>query len=396
MSLGKTNITTLSEGAIVTEVEEFKWLQMQSGVLGNFVKAIYKNGYLVAITADGMVVYTTDGETWQTSTLEYADCKLNDIEWDGSRFILVGSYTNTIENLTGTVGLILTTSDLISFVPVNINNEDDDYSTETKYYDIEYHAIYMQNGHYIILANRHVNGSEDIYLYEGDLTNDWSNHTYIFGKTPKRGTVSFAKNSSEMLVCFNALHSSQTYYNYVYKVNGTHAVQIKELSSGYTSVPMVSAIECKDLLYYMSKLSNDKYEFAKVSESNEIFIMNTEKNFAFKSGVYFNECQLFINNHEMLVVKKGENIADKTLDNLIEIAPELTMNCITKAFGQLYIFGNQGVILKSSVETNNEEAVTVQALSAKRALGEAKAYTDQQYALLEARIAALEGAPETK
>lgn len=91
--LGKTNISTLSEGAIVTEIEDFKWIQIQSGIYGNFVKAVCKNGYLAAITADGTVVYTTDGEVWQTSVLEYEDCKLNDIYWDGSRFILVGSYS---------------------------------------------------------------------------------------------------------------------------------------------------------------------------------------------------------------------------------------------------------------------------------------------------------------
>lgn len=85
---------------------------------------------------------------------------------------------------------------------------------------------------------------------------------------------------------------------------------------------------------------------------------------------------------------------DKTLDDLVEIAPELTMNCITKAFGQLYIFGNRGAILKSSVETNNEDTVTVQTLSAKKALADAKIYVDERYAELEARIAALEALKE--
>ena len=132
------------------------------------------------------------------------------------------------------------------------------------------------------------------------------------------------------------------------------------------------------------------YNLCKITNSDECMLMSSEKNFAFVDGVYFNECQIFINNHEMLIVKKGENIAEKTPDNLVEIAPELTMNCITKAFGQLYIFGNQGVILKSSVETNNEEAITVQALSAKKALMDAKRYTDEKYAFLEARIIALE------
>ena len=202
-----------------------------------------------------------------------------------------------------------------------------------------------------------------------------------------------AKNSSEMLVCFNGYKSSNGTgnYNYVYKINNAGAVLVKLLSLCETSIPMVYAIDCKDILYYMSKLSADDYVFAKVSDANEVFSMSTGQNYSFKGGAYFNGCQLFINSHEMLIVKKGESIADKTLDDLIEIAPELTMNCITKAFGQLYIFGNQGAILKSSVETNNENAIIVQTLSAKKALSDAKQYTDEQYALLEARIAALEG-----
>lgn len=92
--LGKTNITTLSEGAIVTEIEDYNWIQVQSGVFADFVAAIFKNGYLVAITADGTVVYTTDGEAWQTHMLEYENCRLNDIDWDGNDFVLAGGYIN--------------------------------------------------------------------------------------------------------------------------------------------------------------------------------------------------------------------------------------------------------------------------------------------------------------
>lgn len=387
--LGKTNITTLSEGAIVTEVEDFKWIQMQSGVHGNFVKAIYKNDYLVAITADGTVVYTTDGEVWQTSILEYEDCKLNDIEWDGSRFILAGSHTATVGEATATYGLILITTDLVNFTLFDIKSNDDDGS----HYNKEYYAVHAKNGKSYILAYRIEYSSFKLVLYESDLVNTIGKNIYVWTYYFGSGTISVAKNSTEMLLCFNAsiYNYDKDCYNRVYKVNGNNIATVKMLSEKGTTIPMVFAIECKDTLYYMSALTQDNYEFAKVSEANETFAMSTEKNFAFKSGVYFNNCELFINNHEMLIVKKGESIADKTLDDLIEIAPELTMNCITKAFGQLYIFGNQGAILKSSVETNNESTITVQTLSAKKALSDAKQYTDEQFALLEARIAALEG-----
>ena len=66
------------------------------------------------------------------------------------------------------------------------------------------------------------------------------------------------------------------------------------------------------------------------------------------------------------------------------------MTFIEKAFGQLFIFGNQGLILKSTNEVNNKEAIAVQHLSAKQALAQSKIYTNEQVASLEARIAALE------
>ena len=80
--LGKTNITTLSEGGIVTEIEDFRWIQGQSGIRSDFVKAIFQNGYLAAITADGAIVYSMDGEVWEVVRPDAEGCKLNDIDWE--------------------------------------------------------------------------------------------------------------------------------------------------------------------------------------------------------------------------------------------------------------------------------------------------------------------------
>lgn len=165
----------------------------------------------------------------------------------------------------------------------------------------------------------------------------------------------------------------------------------KVIETGKQSGNLLTPVfECKNELYYMRLYSSENYVLSKVIDTDEKIVLSQGINYGFVDGIYFNNCQLFINNHEMMVVKKGESLANKTLDDLIEIAPELTMNCITKAFGQLYIFGNQGAILKSSVETNNENAIAVQTLSAKKALADAKAYSDERYAELEARIMALE------
>ena len=131
----------------------------------------------------------------------------------------------------------------------------------------------------------------------------------------------------------------------VYKINDSGAVTwITEERSGQT--PQIHVLECRDVLYYYSTSSAVKYKLVKVLASNEQVTVSTDQNYAFADAVYFNEDEIFINAHSMLTVKKGESISDKTVADLVEIAPEDTMTCITRAFGRPYIFGNRGLVMK--------------------------------------------------
>lgn len=374
--LGKTNITTLKEGGIVTDVADFSWVSMQSGVHTDFVRCIYENGYLVAIAPDGTIVWTTDGEVWNTVKLEYEDCWLNDIDWDGERFVLAGSCKEMISDKATTSRMIVFTKDFETFEKLE----------SFKHEDSEIHYIFPKNGKYIVLTGgfHYSSAMEKMYIYTIDLTTGKDEiSSEIYGATAQHNHKRYAfcaKNTSGILAYTNMAREDA---RYLYKADNT----IKRLSK----IKTVSVFECKGVLYYIQLLQEENYNLVKVTDAGEELTMCTGQNFAFVDGVYFNGCELFINNHEMLVVRKGESISDKTVDDLIEIAPEMMLNCITKAFGQLYIFGNQGVILRSSVETNNENVIAVQTLSAKKALADAKAYADSRYAELEARIAELEG-----
>ena len=53
--LGKTNITTLKEGGTVTEIEEFSWVPVNSGIRRDFKMAVFGNGILVGVTESGDV-----------------------------------------------------------------------------------------------------------------------------------------------------------------------------------------------------------------------------------------------------------------------------------------------------------------------------------------------------
>lgn len=390
--LGKTNINTLKEGTTVTEIEDYRWIQMQSGVVSDFVKAVYKNDHLVAITADGRVVHTMDGEVWTVSVLEYRDCKLNDIDFDGSRFIIVGSYL--LEEYSNSdfsrEGLIVVTVDFMSYEKKDIIFDSG--------HVVAYLAVYPQNGKYIVIADKGPNAGGGGHLCTGSLeTTRWETDKTM--QIDRCATFSIAKNESGIILA-GLNYDGGRYYNSVCQIIKGIEIEVNvryEISqTDKYEVKNINVFECKDEFYYIFLREYEEYEFAKVPnpDSGDVVTISDHINYMFKDGIYFNGCQLFINAHEMLIVKKGENIADKTLDDLIEIAPELTMNCITKAFGQLYIFGNRGTILKSSVETNNEDAVAVQTLSAKKALADAKMYADERYAELEARIAALEALNE--
>ena len=404
--LGKTNITTLSEGAVVTEIEDYNWIQMQSGVYGNFVKAVYANDYLAAITADGAIAYTDDGEVWQTSMPEYDDCKFNDIYWDGRRFIIVGSYefTDTTSDKNYQMGLILTTTDFSTYEKVEIPGQFTIKDNERVDWVSEYLGIYAENSKYFVLGIRKVNGivnsfqKETIYIsrFSGDLENKWEVLT-LQNLDGLNSLFSWASNENKFIMSYSGNFKNGSYLTYLNEVLVSDSYRTYEIETKNGSENRLTPVfECKNELYYMRLYNEDNYVLSKVIDTGEKIVLSRDINYGFVDGIYFNNCLIFINNHEMLVVKKGESIADKTLDDLIEIAPELTMNCIIKAFGQLFLFGNQGAVLKSSVETNNEDAIVVQTLSAKKALADAKKYTDDKYTELEARIAALELASEAE
>lgn len=373
--LGKTNITALPEGGIVTDVEDFSWVRMESGVHTDFVRCICENGYLAAITADGVVAWTTDGEVWESVKLEYEECWLNDIDWDGGRFIIVGSYKRAVGETALKDVLVIFTEDFSAYEKAEYAMNSDARD------DYEMHYVFPKNGRYLAVVGFYARSSNVNYVKVMDT--DFAGHGEflpgIYSSTSNKSlkrNVYCAKNADGMLV-YGVCQDSYGRDVAIYKVDGN-------VSRTAEAVSKASVFQCKGTLYYMFLRAQENYGLNKVSDSGEVLTVCTGQDFSFVDGVYFDGCQVFINNHGLLVLRKGESIADKTVDDLVEVAPEMTLNCIAKAFGRLYMFGSQGVVLRSGVETDNGEVVAVQTLSAKRALAEAKAYTDARIAELAA------------
>lgn len=322
------------------DIENALWVQVPSGTYSNFVKAICKSGYPVAITADGTVVFSTDGVSWEKSKPDYPDCKFTDIDWDGERFLIAGSYT---DGAARTVGLLLETEDFREYRKLEIPNSLD---SDTNY-DTCYYAVYPENGKYVVIAVRK-SVPERLHVYVGDLENEWKVAKDFFD--PSRVSllgIGVAKSSTGMLMY--ARYDPNT------TGMGDRDIVVRIDSEGvsknffYEPAPNdIHVFECRDALYYCAHSKNQEYKLVKVPESGDQIILSTGKNFAFLGGVYFNKCDVFINYHSMLVMKNREGFEEKTLDDLIEISPEAAVSCITKAFGRIYIFGSRGLILVSS------------------------------------------------
>lgn len=360
--LGKTNIMPLAEGTIATEIENYSWIKMPCGLNGNFVRTAQGGGYLAGITADGSVAYTTDGEVWRTVRLQYQDCRLEDIEWDGERFVLVGGYKPDEFNK----GLILISTDLETYEQFE--------GQETTYDRTTIAAALSQNGKYIT-----VNKDAVAIVWEKD---DGTAKSEQLTRTTVT-ELKAVKGMGHMYTAWKEPGGGETYV-----INKTNID--KPISNVSRRNNIGNIFECKNEIYWMCLKPEENYCLYKITEADEFVQMCADQNFIFIDGVYFNGCRIFINRHEMLVLKKGENLADKTVEDLVEIAPESQINCITKAFGALYVFGDYGCILKSSPVTNNEQSVAAQAMSAKRALEDAKIYTAEEIRRLEGRIEALE------
>lgn len=321
------------------EIENTIWVQMPSGTYSNFIKAICKNGYPVAITADGTVVYSFDGESWEKSKPGYKDCTFTDIDWDGERFLITGSYVNEESN---TVGLLLATEDFKEYTKIDIPNSENTYAA--------YYAVYPVNGKYTVVALRKGTGNnkDSVRIYIGDFSGgEWNERVFGDNILSAIYSVRVIKNSTGILVYFNGRISDPVSYyrEYIYGLNevGDSRKLIENVSNNEYSL-----FECKDTVYYFSYRESGNYQITKVLDPTGTEVVSSGQNFAFVGGVYFNKQEVFINARSMLVVKTGEKMGDKTVDDLIEISPETAMSCITKAFGRIYIFGNRGLILKSS------------------------------------------------
>lgn len=78
-------------------------------------------------------------------------------------------------------------------------------------------------------------------------------------------------------------------------------------------------------------------------------------------------------------------------ERTFNISPENTQRKIEKAFGNIYIFGDNGYILKSSSEATSGDIAVLQYISARSALEQAKSYSDAKIKALEQRVMVLEG-----
>lgn len=419
--LGKTNITTIKSGIIVSDVAEYEWNSVGlSDVMGTFVKVIYENDILIGITKDGEIVYTKDGDNWEKRTLELEDkYVLNDLIWDGKRFVFVGSHTDNSEYISA---LVAVSENLIDF-DVKTKVDENEYlslsSVHNRY--TSFLCVTGREGAYNIVAvhleksgTSGLGWEHNYYAVNTDLESfaiknfifkhasayTGSEKEYIFNIF-NSATINFSKSGNRIIAyikCLENITSSlsvpvlnKSAHYIIASQNGQYFNKVLDTVGEAGDISDIFAVfGCKGNQYYISMRSALNYKFVKLSESGENSDITTGVDFGFVDAVYFNKCEIYINDHQMLVVRNGENISDKTLEDFIEITYDFSMTTIVKAFNKLYVFGSGGNIMASSNEIKNEEALSVQTMSAIKALYDAKIYADKRYAELEDRVVKIE------
>lgn len=384
--LGKTNITMVEGGAIVSDVKDYSWDKVRvEGVTGTFVRAIYENDALVAITKDGMVAYTRDGENWSKVRLEIEGTyELTDIIWDGRYYVMVGNCEEIIDQSFVYHGFIAVTENLTDF---NIIYE----SAANRY--IRYHAVIEQDGKYTVISEEHGNKYNQDGHYVKALIGMIENWENCVRYTINMITEGKAYNRCKIIVGKNA-HSGMIYEEYKNEFAELKTIELVTMDwkifnsiTNRNQDKILSTFECKGILYCFT--DNSAYNLIKLDrqlERTQWKVMNVP----FTDAVYYDKCEIFLTEFGLVIVRKEEYLQEKTLEDLIEITYDFSMQYIVKAFNRLYILGTGGNILKSNNEVNNEEALAVKTMSASKALYDARLYTDEKYNALEARIAALE------
>lgn len=400
--LGDTNITAISENTLVTEIENYSWIAQESGAAGNIIKAIFVNNMLAAVTGAGEVIYTNDGETWKISETNIAESSFADIIWAGERYVIVGSE--------GTKGLLITSADLKEFTKIDLSNNPYVSTTSgpTSAHDAtKIFGITFGNKMYTIFGISDSKSGFHLLSWSGKELDSLVFESHGNSGNGYQGVNGYiAKNSLGCAIYTKSAYrgtSSTAYPNeahrayVIYDMGSFNGLVSKFVEDDHAK--LLNVFEVKDELYMQYLKSDFSYQLVKISTNGtEVFVMNTGNNFGFVDGIYYNNCQVFFNTHDMLVVKKGESIADKTVNDLIEITYDGTITYAVKAFDKIFLFGNSGMVLASSDEEKSNEALAVSTMSARKALYDANKYTDNQLsglkeslAVLAARVDILEG-----
>ncbi len=398
--LGKTNITVIEGGTVVSDIEDYSWDRVRvEGATGTFVQAIYENDMLVTIMKNGTVIYSRDGENWTKIRLDIEGTyELADIIWDGRRFVMVGSREEIVEQEYIYHGFIAVTENFIDF---NIIHAQDEYS---RYYaviekDEKYTVISKESSldkkHGVINAN-----TGSIENWDSHLTEEIEHFQYRTYVNPTTTSSANAKvtcdckiivvknNRGGLLYVWFSHEGSYSPTTSTYWTPDWHTFKRNGGGDGKTgNDEILAGFECRGKTFFCY---TDKRLVRVDMDTGEKF--NLGATVGYTDAVYYDKCEVYLNEYGIVIVRNGENVNEKSLDDLIEITYDFSMELIVKAFAGLYIFGTGGNILKSNSEVKNEEALAVKTMSASKALYDAKNYTDEKYNALEARIAALETA----
>lgn len=326
----------------------------------DFIKVIYGGGRFVAISENGSIAYSTEGQTWTVRKL--GDYTFFDIDYINGTYFIVGG--------ADTKGLILLSTDLINWkaetteidpavIPADI----------ASLQSLQFRGIRSNGREYILIATAIYAKSGTSYyapcVYAGS---DIKALKIVFikaGASTTNGISRILKGNSRIGLLYQ--QSSACYI--LHTSDGSNCEDTRLPS--YSPSPRNHAFFYEGYFlqgaHYMPSMTSSSYEkYAHMYRSinlKEWEIMGPGVKHDsdkvdlpyFIGAVRIGSCSLYIGEHMGMLLADGEDMLEKTQADCFNISQSVTINSVVRSDKRIVCVGNGGIIFSANVDINDKD-----------------------------------------
>lgn len=365
---GRTNIIPTRTAAITSDEFDLKNVQWNAVVLDtsdNCVCTLYEKDTIVLLFSKGSVSWSYDGEKWNTKKL--GNFVFQYIFYDGKQFLICGSSNDN--------GLIITTVDFESFTTY-----DKFTSSVQSQYNLNFCGGFYDGNAYRFIALEtnisSISARYNVYTWQGETLDTLKAKKEILSQTGGQLNLKYSYNGKRcnVIICWiNGSSANVASYKNYYSADGIDyvsaeitSIQSRELSYiNIKSLDGIAYVFCNEKLY--RSLSGTTWTLISEIESmrditkinNQFFIIGTP--------------------NKGLITQGNESISEKTSNDLQILIDDVVVTNVIYALERVVMVCNGGIVCYASQKNADPETEAVKTMSARKALSDAKVYTDSKF-----------------